>query len=199
MRGAARPLTSSPSAIKKAATAGERGAQELESGGHLDADELNSYAENAMACYRAWRYMTHLADCDSCRKAVTDLVLASGVVKELEKQAVPQTDVPSRSWRDWLALLFAPRVLRYAASVVLIVGITAIAFKVYRDGRQMKFASQEEQADSVATTGENRNGQPVLAREVASNTNQPAAAAPQIGATPQPDATGASSLLRRNM
>jgi len=43
---------------------------------HLDADELNAYAENALPVSLRSRYTEHLADCSSCRKTVTQLSLS---------------------------------------------------------------------------------------------------------------------------
>ena len=40
---------------------------------HLDADELNSYAERALPAAARARYTSHLADCVSCRKLVAEL------------------------------------------------------------------------------------------------------------------------------
>ena len=46
---------------------------------HLDADELSSYAEGALPEITRARYTSHLADCQRCRKLVTELTLAAGV------------------------------------------------------------------------------------------------------------------------
>ena len=46
---------------------------------HLDADELNAYAEQALPAATRARYTAHLADCSSCRKIVRDLAMATGV------------------------------------------------------------------------------------------------------------------------
>ena len=45
---------------------------------HLDADELNAYAENALPSTARLLYTEHLADCERCRKLVVELSLASG-------------------------------------------------------------------------------------------------------------------------
>jgi hypothetical protein len=187
-RGAASSISSAQD--EESGNGGGAAERELEDGAHLDADEMNAYAENALPAAARARYMAHLADCDSCRKVVTELVMASGVANELEKQAVaavPQTSAPARSW---LATLFAPHILRYAASVVLVVGLAAIAFIVFR-GREARFSSQEEQAQNVA---ENQNAGGQVAQNQptgSSNTaSPPAAAKPQPGETPKPDATG---------
>jgi hypothetical protein len=132
---------------------------------HMDADELSAYAENALPAAARARYMSHLADCDACRKQVTELVLSLGIASELERQSAPQpltalpssSATPARTWRMRLSALFAPAALRYAATVVVLVGVVAVAFMVFRGGRQMKF----DEPDTASTNAPaNRNSQP---------------------------------------
>ena len=47
---------------------------------HLDADELSSYAENALPKAARARYTEHLAECSRCRELVVQLSSAAGVV-----------------------------------------------------------------------------------------------------------------------
>ncbi len=47
---------------------------------HLDADELSSYAENALPAAARARYTEHLAECTRCRELVVQLSSAAGVV-----------------------------------------------------------------------------------------------------------------------
>jgi hypothetical protein len=135
---------------------------------HLDADELSAYAENALPARTRARYTEHLADCDSCRTLVTQLVLSSGIAAQLEKEAAPPVStVPARSWRDWLATIFAPTRLRYAASVLAVVGIAAIAFMVFRGGRPVRFEtgeSQSSRSENVNDTGQNASA-PALEKQ----------------------------------
>jgi len=49
---------------------------------HLDPDELAAFAENALPDRTRQMYMTHLADCDGCRK------MLSGFVSIAPEQAV---------------------------------------------------------------------------------------------------------------
>src|SRR6266581_1928640 len=56
---------------------------------HLDADELNSYAEGVLPAPARARYTAHLADCEKCRGIVTNLTLKTGAIdrqKEIEQQ-----------------------------------------------------------------------------------------------------------------
>ena len=63
-----------------ARSAGASAAQsQQEIDAHLDADELNCFAEGIVSSAERARYNKHLADCDSCRRIVVGLVPAAGV------------------------------------------------------------------------------------------------------------------------
>ena len=51
---------------------------------HLDADELNSFAEGVVPAPARARYIAHLADCESCRGFVINLTQASGAAARSE-------------------------------------------------------------------------------------------------------------------
>src|ERR1044071_4689301 len=79
-------------------------------GAHMDADEMNAYAEGALPEAARSRYFAHLADCDSCRKLVTELTLAATVSAEgRERAAAAIVPAPSKSWRERLAAFFSPQ------------------------------------------------------------------------------------------
>ena len=78
---------------------------------HLDADELNAYAENALPAQTRLRYTAHIAECSRCRDLVVQLSGAAGLV--VAEQSVKVAE-PS-GWKKFLASLLSPMVLRYAA------------------------------------------------------------------------------------
>ena len=45
---------------------------------HLDADELNAFAERSAPAAARSRYVSHLAECEDCRKLATQLSIAAG-------------------------------------------------------------------------------------------------------------------------
>ncbi|HEX5874771.1 MAG TPA: zf-HC2 domain-containing protein [Pyrinomonadaceae bacterium] len=101
-------------------------------GGHLDADELSSYAENALPPSARSRYTEHLAQCSSCRTLVVQLSSAAGVVVAPERAMAE----PS-GFMKFLASLFSPLVLRYAIPALGLAVIAVIGLTVFRpDGRQ---------------------------------------------------------------
>jgi len=97
---------------------------------HLDADELNAFAEGALPIAARSRYVSHLADCDDCRRAVTELAAASGRIEEMAVPASPST--PTGPWWQKIGALFAPTQLRYAAFAAVLVAAVGIAFVVWR-------------------------------------------------------------------
>ncbi|MBD0371439.1 MAG: zf-HC2 domain-containing protein [Pyrinomonadaceae bacterium] len=112
---------------------------------HMDADELSAYAKGALPDASRSRYASHLADCDSCRKIVTELVLSSSVEAEASGTVAQTIDAPKRSWREWLGALFSPPVLRYAAPVLALVAFASIVFIIVNRNREIpSFVSQNE-------------------------------------------------------
>lgn len=106
---------------------------------HLDADELNAYAENALPTAARARYTLHLAECASCRSLVVQLSSAAGVVATTESAAVKE---PS-GWKKFLASLFTPMVLRYAAPALGLIVVAVVGFVVLRRDRAANYIAQE--------------------------------------------------------
>lgn len=106
------------------------------SGMHLDADEMNAYAEGEMPPAARAHALSHIADCDRCRALVTNLTLAANVpVKDTEtdaQQQQQQAASPKRDWREWLAVLFAPPVIRYGVPALLALCVVGVVFLTLR-------------------------------------------------------------------
>jgi hypothetical protein len=135
-------------------------AREAESSGgaHLDADELNAYAENALPNATRLRYMVHLVDCDACRRSVISLTLAAGIPNEPSQAAPGASVAPSRSWREWLGMIFAPPVMRYgvpALALCLVITAALIATRSQRDGAN--FVAKNEPAQTKVSTSADYN------------------------------------------
>jgi len=121
---------------------------------HLDADELSAYAENALPASLRSHYTEHLADCNSCRKLVTQLSLSSTAATV---RAPVEESVPSRL-KVLLAGLFSPLVIRYAVPAMAVILVVAIAWIVVR---------REPVYDQVAQNTETTT-QPALAEQSSS-------------------------------
>ena len=109
-------------------------------GEHLDADELSSYAENALPAAARARYTEHLAECAGCRELIVQLSSSIGVVAAEETAKVPS---PS-GLRNFLASLFSPMVLRYAIPAVGLIVVAAIGFFTMRQDRGSLVTQQAE-------------------------------------------------------
>lgn len=133
-------------------------AEDQTSGAHMDADELNAYAEDALPMAARARYFAHLADCDSCRKLVTELTLASGALVEEKHVAVAETP-RSNSWREWLAAIFSPPVLRYAVPALALFGVIIVAVVMMRARREETSVAQNNEgtSNSALRTPANEN------------------------------------------
>src|SRR5438128_452611 len=86
---------------------------------HLDADELNAFAEGALPSATRARFGSHLAECEHCRKLATQLAIAAGVTEQAA--AVRSPSAATESLWQKLSGFFAPPMLRYAALAVLLV------------------------------------------------------------------------------
>ncbi len=139
---------------------------------HLDADELNCYAEGVVSTAERARYTRHLADCDSCRRIVADLVPAAGVTRRYEVME----EKAGWSLRESLAALFAPSVLRFAVPALALTTVIAIAIVALRRQQQTDFIAQNKTATSPAVSGSSE-GQKVttdnISQSAASREQQP--------------------------
>jgi hypothetical protein len=177
------------------------------SGAHLDADELNAYAEGALNEAARSRYFAHLADCDTCRKLVTDLTLAASVSIEGRARAAVAEATPSRSWKDWLGAIFSPPVLRYGVPALVLFAVIIVAFIATRTNRESSSVAQrnegtvkyaptvESNSNSVAdsttatgTVGSHSNSNAATLEEQKSAAPLSAAATPPPASSPAMDA-----------
>ena len=138
--------------LRRLSRRGDSGMRDGETGEqHLDADELSSYAQNALPAPARARYMEHLADCASCRKAVTELSLALGAATA----AVPaETVVAPSGLKAFLANLFSPMVLRYAVPALGVMVVMVIGFFVFQQQQRAKFVAQVDLAEKRSASEE---------------------------------------------
>lgn len=113
---------------------------------HLDADELNSYAEGVVPAPARARYMEHLAECDSCRRVVIDLSQAAGAANRFD---VPAEQKGAGFWQT-LTAFFSPAVLRYAVPVLVLTSVVGIGFLALLRERGQDFVARNEQAPALS-------------------------------------------------
>ncbi|HXD31569.1 MAG TPA: zf-HC2 domain-containing protein [Pyrinomonadaceae bacterium] len=122
-------------------------------GAHLDADELNSYAEGALPPATRARYTPHLVECDECRKIVAQLAVAAGPVARELVAAKPE----GRGWQKALAALFAPAVMKFALPALGLIVVGVLFFATRRGSDRAAIVAtpniekEKLNAESVAT------------------------------------------------
>lgn len=122
----------------------------LSASDHLDADELNSYAEGVAPEAARARYTKHLADCDACRGIVVGLTQAAGAATNHERPELPR----GISFWQKLAALFSQPVWRYAVPVVILTGVIGIGLFALRPRPSKEFVAQNEAPSAVPPGGQ---------------------------------------------
>jgi hypothetical protein len=125
------------SVLQNATTSGDG---EQVSSDHLDADELNSYAEGVVPAPARARYTVHLADCAACRSIVVGLTQAAGASTRYEVSE-PQGGLPF--WQK-VTSLFSPPVLRYAVPALVLTAAIGIGLLALKQKRQVEFIAKNQ-------------------------------------------------------
>ena len=134
------------------ATAGQSGSERGDaarvSSDHLDADELNSYAEGVAPTPARVRYTEHLADCEACRSIVVGLIQASGAANRFaahDPERGPQREHQGGTtfWQK-LSLLFSPPVLRYAVPALVLTAVIGIGLLALKQQRGSELVARNE-------------------------------------------------------
>ncbi len=122
-------------------------------GHHLDADTLAAFAENALPEKSRGLYMTHLADCDRCRRVLSRLMMLNSEV-EVEKPSaaivapVVEVSIP------WYQKLFKTPNLAMAMGALVVVFGGFLGFLALRD------SGSSEPSVAVVTDKERAAGRP---------------------------------------
>lgn len=149
LRSLARGRKESASQSLSASGDGKRAASD-----HLDADELNSYAEGVAPAPARARYMEHLADCDACRRIVVSLTQAAGVANRYD---VPEQQSGFSFWQK-LAKLFSPPVLLYAVPALVLTAVIGIGLLALRQQRGNQFVAQNQPELTAPTSTPGETG-----------------------------------------
>jgi len=145
------------------------GASGAEYTNHLDTDELSAYAENAVPAAARARYTEHIADCIRCRKLVSQLSLAAGLVVEEESAAVPA----SLGLKAFLASLFSPIVLRYAVPSLALLAVAFIGLMTLRQSSLQEARLKDNPANTIAQKQEQTPPPTALNQVERTNASQP--------------------------
>lgn len=114
---------------------------------HLDADELNAFAEGSLPPAARSRYVSHLSHCDDCRQVVTQLSISAGALANAEQSSPARTE--GHSFLQKLAALFALPTMRYAAFAMVLLVVAGVAFLALRRPRESTMVAQNEPASQA--------------------------------------------------
>ena len=128
------------SPLQSRATSGESVASE-----HLDADELNSYAEGVAPAPARARYIEHLADCEACRGIAVGLTQAAGAANRYD---VREQQGGSSFWQKVTALFSQP-ILRYAVPALVLTAVIGIGLFALKQQRQTDLVAQRSEERRV--------------------------------------------------
>ena len=126
---------------------------------HLDADEMNAFAEGALPEAARARYAAHLADCDRCRKAVTRLALGA-YASATGRSASPDVSSSRSWWREWVAALLAPPVLRFAVPALALLAVIGVVLVATRNRERSALVAQNEQTRVTSNTASSKTATP---------------------------------------
>ena len=152
-------------------------------GVHLDADEIAAFAENALPERSRALHMAHIADCDRCRKILSNIIALNAEAEPEMAAAAVSASVPVAAETPWYRKLFLyPNLAYVMGGLVLVLG-GLIGLSVYQGT-----LSDGQTAISQATDAETSRG-PMAPTEpqfsAAANTSANAASIPS-GSTAKP-------------
>jgi len=138
---------------------------------HLDADELNAFAEGVLPEGARTRYSAHLADCPSCRGIVINLTQAAGVA--VRPPAV--TERSPSSLLQQLSALFSQPVLRFVVPAIVLASILGIGLLVLQQDQPGEFIAKHEPSQQTSSLDDTNQAKPA---DSPSQTAAPSGAAP---------------------
>lgn len=96
---------------------------------HLDADEISAFAENALPETTKQFYTAHLADCDGCRKNLSNLILLNAESENIRAEEIGTIS----SAISWYRKLFAFPNLAYTLGALVLLFSGIIGFTILQN------------------------------------------------------------------
>lgn len=124
---------------------------------HLDADAISAFAENALPEKTRQSYVVHFADCERCRKILSNVILSNTETevaseKETTKVAVVAAPTP------WYRKLFAYPNLAYTMGALILAFSGLIAFVVLqndsRDAEVSQISERQPSGKGMSSDGD---------------------------------------------
>lgn len=101
---------------------------------HLDADQISAFAENSLPERSRMQYMSHLADCDRCRKILSNVLTMTSEAVPAAVAAPGAITIAERELPWYRKLLLFPNLAYVMGGLVLIFG-GFLAFSVIQNSR----------------------------------------------------------------
>lgn len=117
---------------------------------HLDADELNSYAEGVLSASERAQYTKHVADCTRCRRILVGLTQAASAPRPYEVLAGQRR---LSFWHKFSPFFSGP-VLRYAVPALALTAVIAISMIALRQQRRSELVARNQPTNSSAALSE---------------------------------------------
>lgn len=117
---------------------------------HLDADELNAFAEGVLPERARTRYSEHLAECANCRSVVIKLTQAAGFPTQLDQSEERST---ATFWQRMTGMFSQP-VLRFVIPAIVLVSILGIGLIALRQNEPSDFVAQHQPAGPQPTVSQ---------------------------------------------
>ena len=148
---------------------------------HLDTDEIAAFAENALPEKTRPLYMAHLADCDRCRKILSNLLVMNAETAPVAAiEAHSAITIAERDLPWYRKLLLFPNLAYLMGSLVLIFG-GFLAFTVIQNSGLGDSAMISQVPEATETRGgPNFQTEPDFSSGMAANTAANTAAAPAM-------------------
>lgn len=137
---------------------------------HLDADVLSAFAENALPEKSKKLYTAHLADCDRCRRILSNLISLNAeeetVPVKIAETPIIETAIP------WYRKLFFGRNLVYTMGA-LVIAFSAFTGYIVLQNVSSGLSSDISQANTASKSvrGPNAEAEPVFSSNSASAAN----------------------------
>lgn len=126
---------------------------------HLDADEISAFAENALPEKTRAVYMRHLADCDRCRRILSELI-TSGSAADV-KAASSVVGAPSvASVAPWYRRIFLMPNLAYAMGGLVLIFAGLLGYSALQNSTGRQTAEVSQVAEERPAGGPNADEEP---------------------------------------
>lgn len=141
-------------AILRKGRSGQIAAVKAATASHLDADSISAFAENALPPRAKLLYMEHFADCDRCRRDLSQVVRMNSAAVAAEGTAAASVATAAEPAASWLSKLFRTPNLAMAMGALILTFGGVLGYLVI----QNRTNSQNSTISQVTNQEQNKGG-----------------------------------------